>query len=49
MGRRADDIAYWDAVAALNTRTDFDAQESAAGATERRDAFLRAALKGLGV
>jgi aminoglycoside phosphotransferase (APT) family kinase protein len=54
MGRRAADIAYWDAVAALNTRTDeapasLDDQEGAASATERRDAFLRAALKGLGV
>jgi aminoglycoside phosphotransferase (APT) family kinase protein len=49
MGRRAADIAYWDAVAALNTRTDLDAQESAVGATERRDAFLVAALQGLGV
>jgi aminoglycoside phosphotransferase (APT) family kinase protein len=48
IGRRAADIAYWDAVAALNTPTDLDAQESA-GATERRDEFLRIALSNLGV
>lgn len=48
MGRRAADIAYWDAVAALNTRTDLDALDGE-GATERRDAFLRSALEGLGV
>lgn len=48
MGRRAADITYWDAVAALNTRTELDDVDGA-GATERRDAFLRAALKGLGV
>jgi aminoglycoside phosphotransferase (APT) family kinase protein len=54
MGRRAADVAYWDAVAALNTLTDeapasFDVQEGAASAIQRRDSFLRAALKGLGV
>jgi aminoglycoside phosphotransferase (APT) family kinase protein len=54
LGRRAADVAYWDAVAALNTRTDeapasSGDQEGAASATERRDAFLRAALEGLGV
>ena len=48
MGRRAADIASWDAVAALNTRTELDAVDGE-GATERRDAFLRSALKGLGV
>jgi aminoglycoside phosphotransferase (APT) family kinase protein len=47
MGRRAADIAYWDAVAALNTRTGLD-QVDGDGAAGRRDAFLRAALKGLG-
>lgn len=51
MGRRATDIDYWDAVAALNTHAEtpasFAGQEAAASATERRDAFLRAALKGL--
>jgi aminoglycoside phosphotransferase (APT) family kinase protein len=38
-GRRATTIAYWDAVAALNTPTDLGPQ-----ATARRDEFLRAAL-----
>jgi aminoglycoside phosphotransferase (APT) family kinase protein len=42
-GTKARDVAYWDAVAALNTRTELDALEGA-GATERRDAFLRSAL-----
>lgn len=49
IGRKATDVAYWDLVAALNTRTDFDAQEGVAGATQRRDAFVRAALENLGV
>jgi aminoglycoside phosphotransferase (APT) family kinase protein len=53
-GRAATDVAYWDAVAALNTSADmtgfwpaFDEyghQLPGASATERRDAFLRAAL-----
>ena len=56
-GRRAEDVAYWDAVAALNTRTELDdAYRSGgwaplldgAGATDRRDAFLRTALTNLG-
>lgn len=38
-GLTAADLAYWDAVAALNTRTDIGPVESL-----RRDAFLRAAL-----
>jgi aminoglycoside phosphotransferase (APT) family kinase protein len=42
-GSKARDVAYWDAVAALNTRTDLDGLEGP-GATDRRDAFLRAAL-----
>ncbi|MEV5502667.1 aminoglycoside phosphotransferase family protein [Nonomuraea fuscirosea] len=39
-GRRADDIAYWDAVAALNTPTETYSPH----ATLRRDHFLRAAI-----
>ena len=46
-GTKAEDVAYWDAVAALNTRTDLDPLDGV-GATERRDAFLRAALVHLG-
>jgi aminoglycoside phosphotransferase (APT) family kinase protein len=46
-GTKARDIAYWDAVAALNTPTELDARDGA-GATSRRDAFLRAALASLG-
>jgi aminoglycoside phosphotransferase (APT) family kinase protein len=46
-GTKASDIAYWDAKAALNTRTELDAMDGA-GATDRRDAFLRAALQDLG-
>ena len=42
-GTRATDVAYWDAVAALNTRTDCGPRAHAA----RRDAFLRAALASL--
>jgi aminoglycoside phosphotransferase (APT) family kinase protein len=42
-GTKARDVAYWDAVAALNTPT-----EVPGGATDRRDAFLRAALTNLG-
>ncbi len=42
-GSNARDIAYWDAVAALNTRTELD-ETDGTGATDRRDAFLRAAL-----
>lgn len=41
--RHATDVAYWDAVAALNTPTQLDN----ATMTTRRDAFLRAALKAL--
>ncbi|WP_433160779.1 phosphotransferase family protein [Kribbella sp. CA-247076] len=37
-GRPATDVAYWDAVAALNTPTDLGPM------TARRDAFLRSAL-----
>jgi hypothetical protein len=37
---RATDVAYWDAVAALNTPTECDPPEH----TPRRDDFLRAAL-----
>lgn len=40
-GRRALDVAYWDAVAALNTPTLLDGP----AATTRRDAFLRNALE----
>jgi aminoglycoside phosphotransferase (APT) family kinase protein len=39
-GTRAADVAYWDAVAALNTPTECDPPEH----TARRDEFLRAAL-----
>jgi aminoglycoside phosphotransferase (APT) family kinase protein len=39
-GRRASDVAYWDAVAALNTPTRLYDETATAG----RDAFLRAAL-----
>ncbi|MET7402675.1 aminoglycoside phosphotransferase family protein [Dactylosporangium sp. NPDC005572] len=39
-GARADDVAYWDAVAALNTPTGSYSRHAA----DRRDAFLRAAL-----
>lgn len=46
-GTRAADVAYWDAVAALNTRTELDRLDGV-GATDRRDAFLRAALASLG-
>ncbi|MFF0338735.1 aminoglycoside phosphotransferase family protein [Kribbella sp. NPDC004875] len=42
-GRRADHVAYWDAVAALNTPTTL----YAAPATARRDAFLRKSLNHL--
>lgn len=42
-GRTATDVAYWDAVAALNTPTVFD--DSAT--TECRDTFLRTALERL--
>jgi aminoglycoside phosphotransferase (APT) family kinase protein len=38
-GTKARDVAYWDAVAALNTPTELDGT-----ATARRDAFLRSAL-----
>ena len=46
-GTQARDIGYWDAVAALNTRTELDHLDGV-GATDRRDAFLRAALMDLG-
>jgi aminoglycoside phosphotransferase (APT) family kinase protein len=39
-GRSAVNVAYWDAVAALNTPTELDA----AAVTARRDAFLQTAL-----
>ena len=42
-GTEAKDVAYWDAVAALNTRTELDGL-AGVGATDRRDAFLRAAI-----
>jgi aminoglycoside phosphotransferase (APT) family kinase protein len=41
-GREATDVAYWDVVAALNTRTDLGP------VTGKRDAFLRDALEWLG-
>ncbi|MDG4825312.1 aminoglycoside phosphotransferase family protein [Asanoa sp. WMMD1127] len=41
-GRRADDLAYWDAVAALNTPDSWSPH-----VTRRRDDFLRAALADL--
>ena len=56
-GTKAEDVAYWDALAALNTRTELDDGYrsggwapllDAAGATDRRDAFLEVALTGLG-
>ncbi|HUR49006.1 MAG TPA: aminoglycoside phosphotransferase family protein [Acidimicrobiales bacterium] len=58
-GRRAENVPYWDVVAALNTPADMSAYEesmSSAGRpdlkgralTERRDAFLMAALERLG-
>jgi hypothetical protein len=52
-GRAAIAVAYWDAVAALNTPTvlhgwpgfaDDGSRLEAAAVTERRDAFLRTAL-----
>lgn len=44
-GREAEDIAYWDLVAALNTPTDLSRwAPTLPEATENRDAFLRAAL-----
>lgn len=39
-GRAAEDVAYWDATAALNTPTELDNPEL----TSRRDAFLQRAL-----
>jgi aminoglycoside phosphotransferase (APT) family kinase protein len=44
MGRKATDVAYWDAHAALNTPANLDALEGSFGTNERRDDFLRAAL-----
>ena len=41
MGRRATDLAYWDALIALQTPTEVDPLE---GTTDRRDEFLRAAI-----
>jgi aminoglycoside phosphotransferase (APT) family kinase protein len=41
-GRESTDVAYWDVVAALNTRTDLGP------VTGKRDAFLRDALERLG-
>jgi aminoglycoside phosphotransferase (APT) family kinase protein len=41
-GKSATNVAYWDAVAALNTRTDLGPVT-----TKKRDAFLRAALERL--
>ncbi len=46
-GRKATDLAYWDALAALNTPTDLDALDESFGTTDRRDAFLRAAVEQL--
>jgi hypothetical protein len=56
-GRRATDLAYWDAVAALGTPADLTDwthcvdddgnQLSTAERTERRDTFLRATLDNL--
>jgi aminoglycoside phosphotransferase (APT) family kinase protein len=40
MGHKATDLAYWDALAALNTPTE-DVQD---GRTDSRNAFLRAAV-----
>jgi aminoglycoside phosphotransferase (APT) family kinase protein len=47
-GTEARDVAYWDAVAALNTPTELDREYRTTGATDRRDTFLRAALANLG-
>jgi hypothetical protein len=47
-GTKASDVAYWDAVAALNTRSELDEEYKIAGATVRRDAFLSSALANLG-
>lgn len=58
MGERATDVPYWDAVAALNTRADMSAfvpsltehgrgDLDGATLTQRRDAFLEAALDAL--
>ena len=53
-GTSAEDVAYWDAVAALNTPTDIDDGYQSGGwapsvdgpaATARRDAFLESALR----
>jgi aminoglycoside phosphotransferase (APT) family kinase protein len=46
-GTKAADVPYWDAVAALNTRTELPGLDGL-GATHRRDSFLRAALANLG-
>lgn len=50
-GTTAEDVAYWDAVAALNTPTEMEGWApfvDGPGATARRDAFLESALKRLG-
>ena len=50
-GTTAEDVAYWDAVAALNTPTEMDGWApfvDGPAATARRDAFLVSALKRLG-
>jgi aminoglycoside phosphotransferase (APT) family kinase protein len=44
-GKSATNIAYWDAVAALNTPTDYLGPVI----TKKRDAFLRAALERLSI
>ncbi|MFC7623075.1 aminoglycoside phosphotransferase family protein [Microlunatus sp. GCM10028923] len=43
-GRRATSVAYWDAVAALNTPTDFEGWHQVEVITRRREEFLRSAL-----
>jgi aminoglycoside phosphotransferase (APT) family kinase protein len=43
-GRKATDVAYWDALAALDTPANLDALDASFGTSERRDDFLRAAL-----
>jgi aminoglycoside phosphotransferase (APT) family kinase protein len=47
-GTKARDVDYWDAVAALNTRTELDDVDGIVGATDRRNAFLHRALANLG-
>ena len=44
IGRKATDVAYWDVVWALYSRDAVDVLDGSYGTTDRRDAFLRAAV-----